>query len=238
MIYVARHCQAAGKGENVIRPVDGDAGITPWGIQQSKLLGKRLKELKFKGPIYASPYYRTVATACYAASECGNLVWPDRRVQERVRTSQGNMPKGGATLEQLRQLFPGQIAPGAKLPWPWLSKTAEPEMPLHQVRMAKALDEILAENPGQDVMIVSHAGAVGVLAQEMAKRSGMKCPGFTWNCALFKYAVDDKGRFRFLGYDISFLPEEAVTSNMHKIDPKQKAASRKIQSGVDYKYDL
>ena len=74
MIYVARYCQAAGKGENVIRPVDGDAGITPLGIQQSKLLGKRLKELKFKGPIYASPYYRTVATACYAASTAQDQV--------------------------------------------------------------------------------------------------------------------------------------------------------------------
>ena len=238
MIYVARHCQAAGKGKDVVRPVDGDAGITQLGVQQSKLLGKRLKELKFNGPIYASPYFRTVATACYAASECGSKVRPDARVQERVRTAKGNMPKGGATLDQLRKLFPSQIDPDANLSWPWVSKTAEPDKTLHQIRMAKALDEILAENPGKDIMIVSHAGAVAVLAREMEKRSGMKCPGSTWNCALFKYAVDDQGRFRFVGYDISFLPDEALTSNLHKIDPKQKSSSRKVQSGVDYKYDL
>ena len=235
-IYVARHCQAMGKGK--IRPIAGDAGITPLGVRQSKLLGKRLKQLKFNGPIYASPYFRTVATACYAAAECGSKVYPDPRVQERPRSSRGNMPKGGATLEQLRKLFPDQIASDAKLAYPWVSKIAEPEKQMHQKRMAKSLDAILAENPNNDIMIVSHAGAVGVLAQEIMARSGQKFQGGTWNCALYIYAVDEKGRFRFVGYDIAFLPDEALTSNLHKIDPKRKQASRKHQSGVDLKYDL
>ena len=235
-IFVARHCQATGKGK--IRPIAGDAGITPLGVRQSKLLGKRLKQLKFNGPIYASPYFRTVATACYAAAECGSKVYPDPRVQERPRSSRGNMPKGGATLEQLRKLFPDQIASDAKLAYPWVSKIAEPEKQMHQKRMAKSLDAILAENPNNDIMIVSHAGAVGVLAQEIMARSGQKFKGGTWNCALYVYAVDQKGRFRFVSYDLSFLPDEAITSNLHKIDPKRKAASRKYQSGVDLKYDL
>ena len=235
-IYVARHCQAMGKGK--IRPIAGDAGITPLGVRQSKLLGKRLKQLKFNGPIYASPYFRTVATACYAAAECGSKVYPDPRVQERPRSSRGNMPKGGATLEQLRKLFPDQIASDAKLAYPWVSKIAEPEKQMHQKRMAKSLDAILAENPNNDIMIVSHAGAVGVLAQEIMARSGQKFQGGTWNCALYIYAVNEKGRFRFVGYDIAFLPDEALTSNLHKIDPKRKQASRKHQSGVDLKYDL
>ena len=115
MIYVSRHCQATGKGENIIRPIGGDAGITQLGVKQSQLLGKRLKELNFSGKIYASPYFRTVATACHAAAECGSKVYPDPRVQERVSTEGGNMKKGGATLEQLRALFPDQIAADANL---------------------------------------------------------------------------------------------------------------------------
>ena len=55
MIYVARHCQAVSRGPDVIRPIAGDAGITPLGVKQAQLLGKRLKELKFSGKIYASP---------------------------------------------------------------------------------------------------------------------------------------------------------------------------------------
>ena len=239
MIYVARHCQATVKGENIIMPVDGDAGITQLGVKQSQLLGKRLKELKFSGKIYASPYFRTVATACHAASQCGSKVYPDARVQERVSRRGGNMKKGGATLEQLRGLFPGQIAADAKLSHPWLFTTVEPaKTTAHRERMGKALDDILAENPDGDIMIVSHAGAVGALAAEMKARTGQHVSGGTWNCCLFKYAVDDRGKFRFVGYEIDFLPEEAVTANMHKIDPSKKPSRQKVKSGVDYKYDL
>ena len=239
MIYVARHCQATGPGENVIMPIAGDAGITQLGVKQSQLLGKRLKELTFSGKIYASPYFRTVATACHAASQCGSKVYPDARVQERVNRNGGNMKKGGATLELLKKLFPDQIAEDAKLPYPWLYTKEEPKKTTaHRERMAKALDELLAENPDGDIMIVSHAGAVGALAAVMKERSKTKVTGGTWNCALFKYAVDDAGKFRFVGYEIDFLPEEAVTANMHKIDPSKKPSRQKVKSGVDYKYDL
>ena len=239
LIYVARHCQAAGKGKGVVRPIKDDAGITQLGIQQSKWLGKRLKELKFKGKIHASPYYRTVATACYAAAECGAKVYPDARVQERVHKDGGNLKKGGATLKQLRGLFPNEIAADAVLPDTWLYKKEEPKnTPVHRKRMAKSLDSILAENPDGDIMIVSHAGAVGALAAEMQARCKEKIRGGTWNCALYKYKVDDNGKFHFIGYDISFLPAEAVTANMHKIDPKKNPKLQKVKSGVDYKYEL
>ena len=239
MIYVSRHCQATGKGENIIRPVEGDAGITQLGVKQSQLLGKRLKELNFSGRIYASPYFRTVATACHAAAECGSKVYPDARVQERVSTEGGNMKKGGATLEQLRALFPDQIAADANLSFPWLYTKLEPKKTnAHRERMAKALDDILAENPDSDIMIVSHAGAVGALIAEMRERTHSAVPGGTWNCCLYKYAVGPDGKFRFAGYEIGFLPEDAVTSNMHRIDPSKKPGEQKVKSGVDYKYDL
>ena len=227
MIYVTRHCQAVGKGPDVIRPVAGDAGITPLGVKQAQLLGKRLKELNFSGKIYASPYFRTVATACHAAEQCGAKVYPDARVQERVHRDGGNM-KPGATLEELRKLFPNEIAADARLPQPWLYDKEEPlKSAAHRERMAKALDAILAETTG-DVMIVSHAGAVGVLAAEMSKRTGTRVSGMTWNCALFKYAVDAQGKFRFVGYETGFLPPEAITSNMRKPGDKKK-----IRSGED-----
>ena len=238
LIYVARHCQATGKGKNILRPFRSEAGITQLGVQQSKWLGQRLKALKFKGKIYASPYYRTVATASYAASQCGLKVYPDARVQQRCHSDKGNMKKS-ATLKQLKKLFPNEIAQDAKLADDWLYRKDEPKgTPAHRIRMAKALDEILAENPDGNIMIVSHAGAVGALAAEMQDRCKEKIRGGTWNCALYKYKVDDNGKFHFLGYDISFLPAEAVTSNMHKIDPKKNPKQQKVKSGVDYKYEL
>lgn len=236
-VYVARHCQAGGSGPNVIKPVKGDAGISKLGVQQSRLLGKRLKAFGFKGKIYVSPYYRTVATACYAAAECGVKVYPDARVQERVSKAGGNMKLGGASLETLRKLFPAQIASDAKLPEKWLYTQIEPhENQAHRKRMAKALDEILAENPDSDIMIVSHAGAVGSLYREISQRSGEKLKASTWNCALYRYSVDDKGKFRCVGYDLDFLPRDMITSNHHKITPAQSKVLDKMLSGVDPKY--
>ncbi len=239
LIYVARHCQAGGKNSKVIMPVPGDAGISQLGIEQSKALGRRLKALGFKGKIYASPYFRTVATACYAAAECGAKVYPDARVQERVHADGGNMKTGGATLKRLRELFPEQIADDAKLDDAWLYKKEEKKnTQAHRKRMAKSLDLLLAENPDSDIMIVSHAGAVGALSKEIQSRSKHKFYGPTWNCALFRYSVDDNGKFHVKAYDISFLPENMITNNFRRLSPEEKSSTKKIQSGIDHKYNL
>lgn len=237
MIYIARHCQAAGKAQSALKPVKGDAGITELGIRQSKLLGGALKKLKFSGPIFASPYYRTVATASFAAGECGAKVYPDARVQERAYGHEGgNIRTGGAKLEELRKLFPDAIAPDAKLDPEWLLKVKENHRDQTK-RMTKALDELLAENPDRDFMIVTHAGAVGALVRILSKRSGIEFDkdNFIWNCCLFKFAVDDAGKYRFVGYDISFMPEDAVTSNLKDSLLNHKAGGKRSKSGTDYK---
>ena len=56
--------------------------------------------------------------------------------------------------------------------------------------------------------------------------------GMTWNCALFKYAVDEQGKFRFVGYETGFLPPEAITSNMRKPGGKEK-----VRSGEDIPFN-
>ena len=55
MIYVTRHCQAVGKGPDVIRPVAGDAGITPLGVSV-------LKESR-PGRTYSEPSHTDSETA-------------------------------------------------------------------------------------------------------------------------------------------------------------------------------
>jgi len=237
MVYIARHCQAKGrKGDKYIRPIKGDSGVTDRGVQQSLLLGKRLKELGFNGPIFASPYYRTVATACHAAGVCGSKVYPDARVQERVSKEGGNIKNGGASLKQLKKLFPKEIAADAKLDSDWLLKKKERHS-VQNNRLKKAIDELLAENPGKDIMIVSHAGAVsGIYYKLTGKRPDGK-KEYIWNCVLFKFAVNAEGKFRYLGYDISFMPEEILSSNDKMTYAEFKAGwDKKAKSGVDYRY--
>ena len=231
-IFITRHCQATSKG--VPLPIKGDAGVTELGVKQAHLLGKELRKLNFKGKIFASPYYRTVATACHAAKECGGKVCPDARVQERVRRDGGNM-KTGATLAEWKKLFPDEISPEAKLAHPWLY-TKKDQRTDQRERLSKVLDEILAENPEGDILFVVHASAVADFQRIMRERCGDKSiDGFIWNCSLFKFAVDDAGKFRYLGYDISFMPEDEVTSNLKDSLSKHKAGKPASRSGVDYK---
>jgi broad specificity phosphatase PhoE len=206
------------------------------GIEQSMLLGKCIKKLKFKGSIFASPYYRTTATACEIAKITGSKVYPDGRFQERVSKDGGNLPNGGASLEQLKKLYPSQIANDAKLPNNWMLKQKEEYTGTHQQRLQKAVEELLKTKSG-DILIVSHGGAIGALLRIMQKKCGIKSiKGTIWNCALFKFAVDAKGNCRYLGYDISFMPQEKVTSNFKTSLVKQNSKKKKdFKSDIDYK---
>jgi broad specificity phosphatase PhoE len=237
LLLIARHCQATGqKTKDSFFPIEGDGGITTLGIEQSMLLGKCIKKLKFKGSIFASPYYRTTATACEIAKITGSKVYPDGRFQERVSKDGGNLPNGGASLEQLKKLYPSQIANDAKLPNNWMLKQKEEYTGTHQQRLQKAIEELLKTKSG-DILIVSHGGAIGALLRIMQKKCGIKSiKGTIWNCALFKFAVDAKGNCRYLGYDISFMPQEKVTSNFKTSLVKQNSKKKKdFKSDIDYK---
>ncbi|MBO5792040.1 MAG: histidine phosphatase family protein [Lentisphaeria bacterium] len=209
LLIITRHCQQTGGIKGASCPIPGDAGISALGIKQSLDLGKELKRLNFKGKIYTSPYFRTVATGCYAASVCGSKVYPDARVQRRCHRSSGNLKNGGATLKQLRDLFPNEIAPDARLDNNWMIKRVETQDDQCE-RVKKALNEILAENPGEDILIVCHGTGVAAYYRNL---TGKNPQHKVWNCAMFKFAVDKKGKIRYLGYDHSFMPDEEVTNN-------------------------
>ncbi len=233
LLIITRHCQQTGGKKGFIRPIPDDAGISELGIKQSKALGKELKKLNFKGKIYTSPYFRTVATGCYAAKECGSIVYPDARIQQKSRRNSGNLKKGGATLKQLRKLFPQEIAADAQLADNWMLKKTE-SLADQRNRVKKALNEILAENPGEDILIVSHGTGVNAYCENL---TGEKAQHFIWNCAIFKFAIDKKGKIRYIGYDHSFMPDEEVTSNLkHSLLKERAGLEAKEKSGVDYEF--
>ncbi len=214
LILITRHCQTSNDPAKITKPVANDTGITQLGIKQAHWLGQEMKRLGFNGVFYSSPYYRATATACEAAKKCGSKVYPDARVQQRSKRVGGNIKGGGATLALFKKLYPNEIASDAVLADDWIKKTVEKGYKgEHQERLEKALDEILAETD-KDIAIVSHGGGVGTFLRIMEKRCGLKkIKGVVWNCSLFKFAVDKNGKFRFLGYDISYMPEDSVTSN-------------------------
>ncbi len=236
LLLITRHCQTSGQTRpDVIRPVPGDTAITRLGIKQSHALGKAIKALGFDGAFYSSPYYRATATACEAAKECGAKVYPYAGIQQRAKRPGGNI-KGGATLAVFRKLYPAEIAADAALADDWLKTTVEKGYDgEHQKRLEKALDEILAKS-NKDVAIFSHGGGVGTFLQIMQKKCGIeKIKGVVWNCALFKFAVDAEGKCRFIGYDISFMPESEVTSNEGRTLAGIKSGKeKKFNSRIDH----
>ena len=55
ILHVTRHGQTNTQKTHT----PGDPYLSDLGRQQALLLGRRLAELGFSGPIYSSPYYRT-----------------------------------------------------------------------------------------------------------------------------------------------------------------------------------
>ena len=63
--YITRHGAVvdyrAERDDHLYPP--GDIPLSPLGLEQAQLLGKRMKRLGFRGLIVASPYIRTMQTA-------------------------------------------------------------------------------------------------------------------------------------------------------------------------------
>ena len=158
--------------------------------------------------------------------------------QQKSRGNKGNLKKT-AKLSDYRKLFPEQIAPEAKLVDNWLIQKKESSEDQH-VRTKAALKALMDENPGEDIMIVSHGSGV---ASYYININGIKPASneFIWNCALFKFAADKDGNLRYLGYDTSFMSEDEITSNLGytpatRAAEKAKKQKPKVKSGVDYEY--
>ena len=71
--YITRHGQRGDpKYQKKFKYCDEDA-LMPKGEEQAKRLGQYLNQQGFHGTIYVSPYYRTLQTATFAASQLPDL---------------------------------------------------------------------------------------------------------------------------------------------------------------------
>ena len=109
-IYVARHGQ---------RTSGGDPSLTRLGVEQAKLLARRIQEIGFDGKIYASPYLRTVETASEIAKLFGIKMILTPEIQERTH-KEGIPDIKGRSLAEFDNLFPSLISKDSKLPNNWV----------------------------------------------------------------------------------------------------------------------
>ena len=216
IIYLTRHGQPAledmPKGADYEIP-DGDYVLTPQGRQQATCLGNFLKKKNFHGKIFSSPYARTMETASIVASICGVKIYPTPPIQE-IRRDTPEPPCPGMTLEELQKNYPA-VAPEATLAYPWMIQIpGESREDIHR-RVHPFLEEIIANPPADEVLLVGHGASIGATRYFMQQRSQYEGPqGYNWNCSLCTFESFTDGRIiTHELHNIEFMPLEIVTSN-------------------------
>ena len=209
ILYITRHEQAGG----VIKELQEKNITADIGIRQAKSLANHLvNELKFKGDVYASPFYRTTATAVYTAKLLNKKVILDPGLQEVARSKKISPP--GLTLKLMEKYFPGMTTPGKRYADGWRICNENDKKRI--IRYEKTLDAILAETKG-DVLLVTHGagtnGLLSVLNKRRVDRKVAPMSGTSWNCALFIYELNGRNEVISTRYETGFMKEEDITSN-------------------------
>ena len=214
IIRFARHGQPAlagmPKGANHELPPE-DYQLSPLGIQQAHCLGKHLKNEGFHGLIISSPYARTAQTADAVAEECGLHFYLEPRLQEMRFYPEPPCP--GMTLEELKRLYP-RTAPDATLAWPWITPGGVEELTSVRKRVDKYVEELLANPPADDILLVGHGASIQSLKFSLFPRCGYEGPDhYNWNCSLSRFDITPDGvkMVELARYD--FMPQEIITSN-------------------------
>ena len=124
-IHITRHGQPAqhANAPNNHEYPPGDPILTVQGREQATLLGKYLAARNFCGPIFSSPYRRTLEIAEMIARETNTHVFPTGELQEWI-PREGTPKFEGLTLPRIKSLFTC-IAPAASLLHPWFYKGPE-----------------------------------------------------------------------------------------------------------------
>ena len=143
-----------------------DIELNELGRRQAQSLAQELTDVELDA-IYASDLSRARATAAAVAAAHGLEVRLDPRLRER---SFGSWE--GLTREDIAELPPGSRHDGE-------SDEAVRE------RMLAAVTEIAAAHPGEQVLIVSHGGALNTLWHHAL---GVRVERWA-NCAVYKLAV-------------------------------------------------
>ena len=206
-IFETRHGQVAPKGyygNDPSLPV-GDVALSPLGKEQAKLLAKRLKELKFNGLIFSSPYDRTMKTASIVAEELGLTITPLACLHEIVSKTNENFQ--GTTAEELKRNYPCAVK-NFELPPYWWGDSVEGLSDVIE-RVKNGLEPILSNLPKDiDVLLVGHAATSVALRHLFGIMENNR--DFHWNCHLSLLYSSCGENY---ANDCLHLPEEMRTGN-------------------------
>lgn len=190
---------------------DGETLISELGREQAVLLGKRLKDLGFKGVILSSPYVRTMLTAEIIANEVDAEIIPFAPVHEIFRKESQIRTYRGLSGDEIKKTFT-RVRPDAELAYPWWPSELETmETVQRRVDAGVKLAEKLYGDA--DILYVAHGASCDALVHsyKIPKRRY----DLMFNCSLS--FVDDtlkKGKRAYC--DATHMPYDMTTSNFLK----------------------
>ncbi len=212
-VYFVRHGQRPGGG--------GDPALVDLGIEQARLLGMRLKADGFSGRIYASPYLRTVQTACEVAKIIDGKIILTPLIQER-RTPGKSAPVKGQTFEELCGSFGDLIDKNYPLKSPWVYSENTGQILINHVK--EALDNALKSGDG-DLLFVGHEATVKAAIEILSNSSGLEMKDVPiYNCMMLCFTVNKDGKFFFTGLTADFLKPAQTTDNFKGVYASPAAA--------------
>ena len=158
-VFIVRH------GATVLSTEDRFAGATDValsdeGRQQTRRLSERLSDEKISA-IYASPLGRTVETATILAQPHGL----ELQLRDGLREiSHGRWEQ--MTRREVEQKFPEEAAEWEKDPYTFAPDGGESGLAV-TARALPVLIEIVRENPGRTVLVVSHKATIRLLLSSL-----------------------------------------------------------------------
>ncbi len=203
--YITRHGQVAPK-ENYgdVQFPAGDPPLTELGRAQAARLADYMHHIGFHGPLYTSPYARTLETAEIIADKTGSKIIPCAFMREILKTEWVPGTFHGMRLEQIQKRF-RHVDTSAGLPYPWWSPHSEMEEDV-LARVSKGFTEL---NPQEDAMFVGHGASAGHLTNflNIPKKDGKNL----CNCSLSVLDTENQANSQYM--DTAHLPYKMISMN-------------------------
>lgn len=207
ILHITRHGQTSpNKPHQPADPRLSDQGRT-----QAHLLGQRLKSLNFQGPIYSSPYWRTIETANEIAEVLDTVIIPTAAMREYfIRENQLDGFQG-ATVSDLQAIYPRvQTTPNFPYPW-WTTQIESNDMV--ESRVSPLIDTLI--NHKTDALLVGHGASVTGAHRHILRHHAPEQLNHgqrSWNCILSSFQFTPTFKtLRIMETD--HLPDELITNN-------------------------
>lgn len=228
-VYIIRHAEAEG---NIHRIFHGhsDGHLSEIGIRQTQCLYGRFSTIKLDA-VYSSPLTRAYNTAL-AVRGSKNL--EIIKLDDLMEIDAGGFE--GLAFEDLYKLYPEQMQAWDNHPYDFVAPNGESIVQVHD-RMTKAIDDIVRQNRGKTVAVVSHGcairsyicGPLGLGIQRVGEAPWCNNTGVT--TLIFG---DNAGVAVETSGDISHLPEELKGLSKRKWwDFRDPDAALVAQSGKE-----